>query len=265
MHNPIVQLPYAESGRSALNPGTGSRVSFAAFAARLAVSIAIAAIASAVLTYAVSFDPPDKRPEKVARLFFIATFLATYLPLWRKHRPRLAVASALPGTEGRLRLIAQGFAAGAGSLVVFLGVSIVTGWWRPLPEPEPWLKILGRAVFYLPAGLFLAFWEEGLFRGVIFGDAARASGVRTAMVTSCLLFSWSHMIGPLPGTAVAWSSPHVGVEAIGIPSPGVAEEPRQADMLQGHQGVLVGAVMKRSGGRADPRKVNQLLAAKLAT
>ncbi len=30
-------------------------------------------------------------------------------------------------------------------------------------------------------------------------------------------------------------------------------------------GVLVGAVMKRSGGRADPRKVNQLLAAKLAT
>lgn len=29
-------------------------------------------------------------------------------------------------------------------------------------------------------------------------------------------------------------------------------------------GVLVGAVMKRSGGRADPRKVNQLLAAKLA-
>lgn len=29
-------------------------------------------------------------------------------------------------------------------------------------------------------------------------------------------------------------------------------------------GVLVGAVMKRSGGRADPRKVNQLLAARLS-
>jgi aspartyl-tRNA(Asn)/glutamyl-tRNA(Gln) amidotransferase subunit B len=30
------------------------------------------------------------------------------------------------------------------------------------------------------------------------------------------------------------------------------------------QGVLVGAVMKRSKGSADPKKVNQLLAARLA-
>ena len=28
-------------------------------------------------------------------------------------------------------------------------------------------------------------------------------------------------------------------------------------------GVLVGAVMKRSGGRADPKRVNQLLSAKI--
>jgi aspartyl-tRNA(Asn)/glutamyl-tRNA(Gln) amidotransferase subunit B len=30
------------------------------------------------------------------------------------------------------------------------------------------------------------------------------------------------------------------------------------------QGVLVGMVMKKSGGRADPKRVNQLLAERLA-
>jgi len=48
-----------------------------------------------------------------------------------------------------------------------------------------------------------------------------------------------------------------------------AEHPAEAQRFQGGeqklQGVLVGLVMKKSQGRADPKKVNQLLAARLPT
>ncbi len=187
------------------------------------MSIAIAVSISSALTYAISLHPPDKRPEKVARLVFIAGFLASYLILWRKSRPALSVAAALPNGRRQFRTIASGFAAGAGTLAAFLCVSVLVGWWRPLPEAESWLKILGRAAFYLPAGLFLAIWEEGLFRGVIFGDIERSSGPRTALVVSCLLFSWSHLLGPLPGTAVEWTSSNVGIEAVTANFVGIAK------------------------------------------
>jgi aspartyl-tRNA(Asn)/glutamyl-tRNA(Gln) amidotransferase subunit B len=49
----------------------------------------------------------------------------------------------------------------------------------------------------------------------------------------------------------------------------IAENPNEAERLRNGekklQGVLVGAVMKKSKGRADPRKLNQLLAARLTS
>jgi aspartyl-tRNA(Asn)/glutamyl-tRNA(Gln) amidotransferase subunit B len=47
----------------------------------------------------------------------------------------------------------------------------------------------------------------------------------------------------------------------------IAENPTEAERLRNGekklQGVLIGAVMKKSKGRADPKKLNQLLAARL--
>jgi aspartyl-tRNA(Asn)/glutamyl-tRNA(Gln) amidotransferase subunit B len=49
----------------------------------------------------------------------------------------------------------------------------------------------------------------------------------------------------------------------------IAEMPKEAERYRAGekklQGVLIGAVMKKSKGRADPRKLNQLLAARLAS
>ena len=49
----------------------------------------------------------------------------------------------------------------------------------------------------------------------------------------------------------------------------IAENPTEAERFRSGekklQGVLIGAVMKKSKGRADPRKLNQLLAARLAS
>ena len=49
----------------------------------------------------------------------------------------------------------------------------------------------------------------------------------------------------------------------------IAENPAEAERLRNGekklQGVLIGAVMKKSKGRADPRKLNQLLTARLAS
>jgi aspartyl-tRNA(Asn)/glutamyl-tRNA(Gln) amidotransferase subunit B len=49
----------------------------------------------------------------------------------------------------------------------------------------------------------------------------------------------------------------------------IAENPAEAERLRNGekklQGVLIGAVMKKSKGRADPRKLNQLLAARLGS
>jgi aspartyl-tRNA(Asn)/glutamyl-tRNA(Gln) amidotransferase subunit B len=49
----------------------------------------------------------------------------------------------------------------------------------------------------------------------------------------------------------------------------IAENPSEADRLRNGekklQGVLIGAVMKKSKGRADPRKLNQLLSARLGS
>jgi aspartyl-tRNA(Asn)/glutamyl-tRNA(Gln) amidotransferase subunit B len=49
----------------------------------------------------------------------------------------------------------------------------------------------------------------------------------------------------------------------------IAENPNEAERLRNGekklQGVLIGAVMKKSRGRADPRKLNQLLAARLGS
>ena len=49
----------------------------------------------------------------------------------------------------------------------------------------------------------------------------------------------------------------------------IAENPTEAERFRNGekrlQGVLIGAVMKKSKGRADPRKLNQLLAARLAS
>jgi aspartyl-tRNA(Asn)/glutamyl-tRNA(Gln) amidotransferase subunit B len=49
----------------------------------------------------------------------------------------------------------------------------------------------------------------------------------------------------------------------------IAENPEEAERLRNGekklQGVLIGAVMKKSKGRADPRKLNQLLTARLAS
>jgi aspartyl-tRNA(Asn)/glutamyl-tRNA(Gln) amidotransferase subunit B len=48
-----------------------------------------------------------------------------------------------------------------------------------------------------------------------------------------------------------------------------AEHPAEASRYRGGerklQGVLVGAVMRKSGGRADPKRVNQLLAERIGT
>jgi aspartyl-tRNA(Asn)/glutamyl-tRNA(Gln) amidotransferase subunit B len=49
----------------------------------------------------------------------------------------------------------------------------------------------------------------------------------------------------------------------------VAEMPNEAERFRAGerklQGVLIGAVMKKSKGRADPRKLNQLLASRLGS
>jgi aspartyl-tRNA(Asn)/glutamyl-tRNA(Gln) amidotransferase subunit B len=49
----------------------------------------------------------------------------------------------------------------------------------------------------------------------------------------------------------------------------IAEHPAEAERLRAGekklQGVLVGAVMKKSKGRADPRRLNQLLAERFGT
>ena len=49
----------------------------------------------------------------------------------------------------------------------------------------------------------------------------------------------------------------------------IAELPKEAERYRAGekklQGVLIGAVMKKSKGRADPRKLNQLLAARLTS
>jgi aspartyl-tRNA(Asn)/glutamyl-tRNA(Gln) amidotransferase subunit B len=49
----------------------------------------------------------------------------------------------------------------------------------------------------------------------------------------------------------------------------VEEMPKEAERFRAGekklQGVLIGAVMKKSKGRADPRKLNQLLAARLGS
>ena len=49
----------------------------------------------------------------------------------------------------------------------------------------------------------------------------------------------------------------------------VAEMPTEAERFRAGerklQGVLIGAVMKKSKGRADPRKLNQLLSSRLGT
>jgi aspartyl-tRNA(Asn)/glutamyl-tRNA(Gln) amidotransferase subunit B len=49
----------------------------------------------------------------------------------------------------------------------------------------------------------------------------------------------------------------------------IAEMPAEAARLAAGEkrlvGVLVGAAMRKSGGRADPRKLNQLLSARLGS
>jgi membrane protease YdiL (CAAX protease family) len=238
-----VQESFENGSRDRLNPPEVGRLRRTRLALRLLAAMAIAITFSAVATYLISAHPPGKSPEKIARLFFIAGFLFAYGILGRSDRPKLAQAAALTDLRSGRPLVARGFAAGAGSLAVFLAVSVALGWWAPLEHPDPWLKVLGRAAFYLPAGLFLALWEEGLFRGVVFGDVARAAGPRAALWVSTLLFGWSHLLGPLPGTSVAWDAPNVGTAAITANFVGIAKVTDEWPKLLGL--LLVGYVLAR--------------------
>lgn len=194
----------------------GSEVGPGKVVARFAAAFAAALIISSVTTYALSRIPgwvPPKTPEKTARLALIPAFIVVYWRLGRRDRPPFLVAAALDRFRERRGQVVAGFLAGAASLVAFLGASYALGWWVPRPDPESAFDIVKRALFYPFAGLFLALWEEGLFRGLVTGDMQRAAGRRAALAFGCAAFAVSHFLAPKSGPGLSWTDPWIGPRA----------------------------------------------------
>jgi membrane protease YdiL (CAAX protease family) len=168
---------------------------------------------AAATTAAVSGFGLSGPPEKFARKALIPAFLLLYVFADRKGRPKLLDATALRPRAGDRRLALIGFATGAAALAAFLGASLAAGFWVVRDPIDPWTMILGKGVYYVFAGLVLATWEEGLFRGLLFGDVERAAGTRAAIVATTLVFAISHLLGPPAGTTLDWSAPWIGPKA----------------------------------------------------
>jgi uncharacterized protein len=202
----------------------------------------VAAVVAAVVTSAASLAPPPQTPIKFARLIHIAAFVGLFL-WWRpRDERRLAVAAALENPRRHIAVIAAGYGAGVASLALLLAAETAAGWWAPRDTPDPWSAVLLKAAWYVPAGLFLAVWEEGLFRGLLYGDVERRSGRRAAVLLTSLIFGWSHLLGAKSGVKVAWDEPSVGMHAAWANVSGlVTRLDREWPLLVGN--ALVGLVL----------------------
>jgi uncharacterized protein len=205
--------PDSDSGPRSPAPPTSAVQAIGAQLLRIGLAFTLAAAGAALATTAAAWISPRQSPEKFARLAHIVLFVTLFLITRRRTDESWMRAAALDRPRLHARKVAAGFVAGAASLALLLLAEVAAGWWKPRAEPDPALTALLRAAWYVPAGLFLATWEEGLFRGVLYGDVARVAGVRAAVVVTSLLFGISHLLGPARGVRLAWSDSWIGPRA----------------------------------------------------
>jgi membrane protease YdiL (CAAX protease family) len=94
-----------------------------------------------------------------------------------------------------LRQFVQGFAWGAGPIVVVCGVLMLGGWLviRPAPAPSSWLgSAVATTLVLLPAALA----EEVMCRGYLLTVARECIGFRGAIATTSVLFGLLHLQNP---------------------------------------------------------------------
>jgi len=211
-------------------------------AARFALAFLIAAGFSALATPLVAPHVPGRSPEKLARTLLIPGFVAAYILLGRRRRPPLRIAVGLavtPRVAGRQA--AAGFLVGVASLAAYLAALVAVGAWSRREPAYPAGRIAVDALKYLPAGLFLALWEEALFRGLLFGDLERAAGRRVAFWGSAAAFGVSHFLRPLDDVSRAGDGAWSGVHAVWQNVAGLSRVTFEAPALIGL--LLVGATL----------------------
>ena len=106
--------------------------------------------------------------------------------------------ACLPGWKGEF---ARGLGSGMLLILIPVGVLVVTGVYAIRPGSIAGIPAQIPAAFF--AGIFVAFFEETLFRGVLFGSLRKPLGVVGAALLSSTLFSLVHFVNPVPRPGIA--------------------------------------------------------------
>lgn len=139
----------------------------------------------------------------------LAVVVAIALVAWLVERRPLAEAG-LWGPRAP-RELAAGFAVGAALISVVIGILALAGWYRV--EGLGWATPAAQAGGLLRAlalFLFVAVFEEALFRGIIFRTLEELLGSWVALLISAALFGAAHLANP---AATAASAAAIALEA----------------------------------------------------
>ncbi len=161
---------------------------------------------------------------------------------------RQALGLGLSARSFNIRFSA-GWLLGVLSLLPVAAVLVVLDIRVPAPESVQWeaqvLQVVGRAAL---GGLLVAFMEEMLFRGALYGAIARRHSPAQAIVLSSLLYAVLHFVKPLPvpPESVHWAS---GVVSLGQGLGQLAEPQRMVDSFLAlfAAGVLLALVRWHTG------------------
>ena len=141
---------------------------------------------------------------------FLMSLLATWVCTWLRKEPLASVGFLLD--RRWMKEIAWGTLIGMGVMLAAAGMVWAAGGVRFELDPARSLKTLGYGVYVM---LFVALFEENLFRGFLFQRLLDGTGVWITQVALALFFALAHWGNPgMNGATKLWATINIALAAV---------------------------------------------------
>ena len=141
---------------------------------------------------------------------FLMSLLATWVCTWLRKEPLASVGFLLD--RRWMKEIAWGTLIGMGVMLAAAGMVWAAGGVRFELDPARSLKTLGYGVYVM---LFVALFEENLFRGFLFQRLLDGTGVWITQIALALFFALAHWGNPgMNGATKLWATINIALAAV---------------------------------------------------